>query len=209
VPYLTDHFPQKSLIISGSFAQNVLQLKAPYESSPPCTHIACASQSHFLLRTQALAFSRSSWVFVIDLYFSRGKCKIHLDHAPRFLASVFSRARKLFLFSLVLRFQVFFSLGECKIHMDQVRFFFPPFSLGFLGSFFLSWRAHLYISVAVCVQCVAVCVQYVCSVLQMCCSVGAPTRVVFSFSRGHAGSFFLSPVISSFFLSLMGRETPT
>jgi len=33
----TGHFPQKSLIISGSLAKNHLQLKASYGSSQPCT----------------------------------------------------------------------------------------------------------------------------------------------------------------------------
>jgi len=34
------HFPPKSPVISCSFAENYLQLKTSYGSSPPCTHAA-------------------------------------------------------------------------------------------------------------------------------------------------------------------------
>ena len=32
------HFPQKSLMISGSSAKNDLQVKASYDSTPPCMY---------------------------------------------------------------------------------------------------------------------------------------------------------------------------
>jgi len=46
-------FPQKSPIISGSFARNDLQLTASYEFSPPCGN-TCRSQHGMRMNTRSI-----------------------------------------------------------------------------------------------------------------------------------------------------------
>jgi len=45
------HFPQKSSIISGSFAENDLQLQASYGFAPPCTLICKKREQEVIYTT--------------------------------------------------------------------------------------------------------------------------------------------------------------
>jgi len=67
------HFPQKSPMISGSFARNEMQLEASYGSSPLCTYYS----------SSYMAIGWLWWVGSIKLYVSFAKEPYKRDAVPQ------------------------------------------------------------------------------------------------------------------------------
>ena len=60
----TGHFPRKSPIINGSFAENDLQLKTSYESAPPRVTIKYEYMTHF----SSISVFILSGMFIITIF---------------------------------------------------------------------------------------------------------------------------------------------
>jgi len=129
------HFPQKSPVISGSFAKNDLQLIRPsYESSPCSTYVSCGTHTqvdgcdvrlmkHMMLHTIAYVTHYSicyTHRLVVETYNARVMCLTHTGMCYRYTTHVAS----------VTHTQIYHSCVTCHTHIDVWYRFTTHFSNG-------------------------------------------------------------------------------